>query len=253
MLWHIAVAMRRGAGGEMEMMTFVHLFESCNQDSCAVLAILNDVFGQLKGVMPQLKSVYLRQDNAGCYHCALTLVTARQVAELNDLCLFRMDFSDPQGGKGSCDRKAATIKSHMAVYLNSGHDIDTSSQMQEAIESFGGVSGVKVKLCSPPSSTIKKPVKWEGVSLVSNVQYSEEGLRVWRAYSIGPGKFIPWRKFDVPDKQEVPSLVSSTIDSNSEVNFASIKMRRVEKATPLVEGQDTIDEDADDSSKVSLD
>ena len=206
----------------MEMMSFVHLFESCNQDSCAVLAILNDVFGQLKGIMPQLKSVYLRQDNAGCYHCASTLVTARQVAELNDLCLSTMDFSEPQGGKGCCDRKAATMKSHMAVYLNSGHDIDTASQMQEAIESFGGGSGVKVKLCSPPSSTIRKSVKWEGVSFISNIQYSEEGLRVWRAYNIGPVKFIPWRKFDVPDKQEVPSLGSSSVNSNYEVIFSPI-------------------------------
>ena len=66
--------------------------------------------------------------------------------------------------------------------------------------------------------------KWEGVSFISNVQYSEEGLRVWRAYNIDPGKFIPWRKFDIPDKQEVPSLVSSSIDRNSEVNFAPIKV-----------------------------
>lgn len=139
--WHITVAMRKGTGGKMEMMTFVHLFESCNQDSRVVLAILNDVFRQLKDAMLTLHSVYLRQDNAGCYHCALTLVTARQVAELNNLCLRRMDFSDPQGGKGSCDRKAATIKSHMAIHLNSGHDIETASQMQEAIESFGGVPG----------------------------------------------------------------------------------------------------------------
>ena len=63
--WHIAVAMRRETGGEMEMMSFVYLFESCNQDSCAVLVILNGIFGQPKGIMPQLKSVYLRQDNAG--------------------------------------------------------------------------------------------------------------------------------------------------------------------------------------------
>lgn len=131
--WHIAVATRRGAGGEKEMKTFVHIFESCNQDSCAVLAILNDIFRQLKGAMPELQSVFLRQDNAGCYHCALTFVTARQVAELNHLHLCRMDFSDPQGGKGSCDLKAATIKSHMSVHLNSGHNIETASQMQEAI------------------------------------------------------------------------------------------------------------------------
>ena len=227
--------MRRGDGGEMEMMTFVHVFESCNQDSYAVLAILNDVFGQLKSVMPELQSVYLRQDNAGCYHCALTLVAARQVAELNDLRLSSMDFSDPQGGKGACDRKAATIKSHMTVHLNSGHDIDTTSQMQEAIESFGGVPGVKVKLCSTLSSSVKKQVKWDGASFISNIQYSKDGLRVWRAYNIGPGKSIPWSKFDVPDKQELSSLVSSTNIDNSGVNFVPIKLRRVDQAAPLVE------------------
>lgn len=83
--WHIAVALRRGTDSQMEMMTFVHIFDSCNQDSRTVLAILNDVFHRLKGVMPQLQSVYLRQDNAGCYHGSLSIVTARQVAEVNGL------------------------------------------------------------------------------------------------------------------------------------------------------------------------
>lgn len=44
------------SGGEMEMMTFVHLFENSNQVSFAVLAILDDVFGQLKAAMPGLLS-----------------------------------------------------------------------------------------------------------------------------------------------------------------------------------------------------
>ena len=96
--WHISVAMRKGNDGKIEMMTFVHLFETCNQDSSAVLAILNDVFRRQTDVMPHLQSIYLRQDNAGCYHCALTLVTASKVAELNNLFLRKMDFSDPQGG-----------------------------------------------------------------------------------------------------------------------------------------------------------
>ena len=145
--WHIAVALRRGTDSQMEMMTFVHIFDSCNQDSHTVLAILNHVFRRLKGVMPQLQSVYLRQDNAGCYHCSLSIVTA-----VNGLRLARMDFSDAQGGKGPCDRKAATKKSHIAVYLNSGHDIETASQMLEAINSFDGVAGVHAMICSPPTS-----------------------------------------------------------------------------------------------------
>lgn len=140
----------------------------------------------------------------------------------------------------------------VAVHLNSGHDIDKASQMQEAIESFGGVSGGQVKLCSPPSTSITGPVKWDGVSFINDVQYNEEGLRVWRAYKIGPGKFIPWSKFDVPDKEAVPFLVSSTRKSNSEENFVPIKLRRVKKKRPLDEGQNTSDEDADDSSNESL-
>jgi len=60
----------------MEMMTFVHIFDSCNQDSRTSLAILNDVFHRLKGVMPQLRLLYLKQDNAGGYHCLLSIVTA---------------------------------------------------------------------------------------------------------------------------------------------------------------------------------
>ena len=126
MPWHITVATRKGNDGKIEMMTFVHLFETCNQDSSAVLAILNDVFRRLKDVMPHLQSIYLRQDNAVYYHCALTLDTASKVAEQNNLFQCRMDFSDPQGEKGSCDRKAATIKSHMAIHLNSGHDISNA-------------------------------------------------------------------------------------------------------------------------------
>ena len=211
--WHITVATRKGNDGKIEMMTFVHLFETCNWDSSAVLAILSDVFRRLKDVMPHLQSIYLRQDNAGYYHCALTLVTASKVAELNNLFLRRMDFSDPQGGKGSCDRKAATIKSHMAIHLNSGHDIESASQ------SFGGVPGVKAVLCRPPLSSIKKPLKWDGVNFVNNVQYGEEGVRVWRSYKIGRSKFIPWSKFPVPDQDEVPTLECSAASENIKANF----------------------------------
>ncbi|KAK3745995.1 hypothetical protein QZH41_005779 [Actinostola sp. cb2023] len=201
--WHITVATRRAATGHMETITFVHIFEACNQDSNVVLAILNDVFRQLKCVMPQLQSVYLRQDNAGCYHCSLTMVTVRQVAKLNGLHLSRMDFSDPQGEKGSCDRKAGAIKRHMLVHLNSGHDIQTAAQMQDAIESFGGVPSVKVSVCTA-SATAKRPIKWEGVSFLNNIQYSEEGLKVWRAYNIGQGKDISSTKF--PEQEQLTEM-----------------------------------------------
>ena len=73
--WHLTVAARQ-AGEELQMLTFAHIFKSCSQDGCAVLAVMANVNSQLKIVMPGLKTVCYRQDNAGCYHCGTTLVCA---------------------------------------------------------------------------------------------------------------------------------------------------------------------------------
>ena len=79
--WHITVATRRTENKELQMMTFVHVFQTCNQDSCAVLSIMKDVIGKLKLHLPQLRSVFYRQDNASCYHFGATIVgPALQVA-----------------------------------------------------------------------------------------------------------------------------------------------------------------------------
>ena len=50
----------------------------------------------------------------------------------------RFDLSDPQGGKGEGDRQAATIKGHIGIYLNEGHNVNSPGQMKEAIESMAG-------------------------------------------------------------------------------------------------------------------
>ena len=82
--WHVTVATKR-EGDEMQMLTFVHIFKPCNQDNCAV---------------PNLASVYYRQDNAGCYLCGATIVCARVLCEQFGVSIKRLDFSDPQGEKG---------------------------------------------------------------------------------------------------------------------------------------------------------
>ena len=58
--WHLTFATRR-EGGELQMLTFAHIFKSCSQDSSAVLAVMADVIRQLKIVMPGLKIVYYRR------------------------------------------------------------------------------------------------------------------------------------------------------------------------------------------------
>lgn len=81
-------------------MTFVHIIKSCSQDRGAILVIMDDVVGTLKGIMPSLHSAFYRQDNAGCYRSGATIVGASRIAELHGVSVKRLDFCDPQGGRG---------------------------------------------------------------------------------------------------------------------------------------------------------
>ena len=96
--WHISVAIKTSIDKRIEMLTFAHIFESCSQDSPTVLAIFDDVLQQLKSILPSLELVYMKQDNAECYHSAPTMLGIHQIAKKNGVALARIDFSDPQGG-----------------------------------------------------------------------------------------------------------------------------------------------------------
>ena len=103
-----------------------------------VIAVIDYVIFQLKRAMPELKSVNFRQDNAACYHSSATMIGVQNLARKHKVAI-RMDFSEPQGCKGPCDRKAAVLKNHMRTYFNSGSDITNAEQMKTAMESNGGV------------------------------------------------------------------------------------------------------------------
>ena len=138
---------------------------------------MKDIIGKLKSLLPQLKSIFYRQDNAGCYHCGTTIVGASFASLCHGVSVKRRDFSDPQGGKGPCDRKETSLKSHMRVHLNQGSNIEIFKEMVDAIQSSGGVPGVDITLCS--SLQNQKPsfnVKIAGGSLISNTEYNDGSL-----------------------------------------------------------------------------
>ena len=225
--WHLTVAITKDSNEKMQMLTFAHIFKSCTQDSSGVLAVVDDVFRQLKTLAPQITDFYLRADNAGCYHAATTLLGLKQLAKKHSINIVQFDFSDPQGGKGSCDRKAASIKNKMKVYLNSGHDIETPEQMKQAIESSGGIPGVRVTSCGPQDASALPKIKINGISFLNNFEYSEQGIRVWKAYRMGEGNLMKWSDLSLPPNnslQEIKPNLSST--SNEENSFIVVSAKR---------------------------
>lgn len=222
--WHISVATRKHQG-QLQVLTFVHIFQQCLQDHLAVLAIMDDVVKQLKTTLPELNQVYLKQDNAGCYHSAPTLFAIQQII-ITYKVNARIDFSDPQGGKGACDRKAATLKNSIRVYVNSGHDVQTAKEMKVAIEA-SSLPGVRVMLCGPPCIPSSFPSqKWEGVSFINNIEYGRTSIKVWREYGIGEGKSIKWSTFGLPKRYPTPTLKIIEDAASPQATFINITARK---------------------------
>ena len=91
--------MFRRKKGELQSQAFVHIIQSCSQDSTAMILIMQHVLKTLKMEYPEIKEAYLRQDNAGCYHCASTVLGCRNMEPPIGIKVVQLDFSDPQGGK----------------------------------------------------------------------------------------------------------------------------------------------------------
>ena len=192
--WHITVAIRKKES-ELETQAFVHVVEKCIQDSPCVVQLMEHVLSTLKREPPEIKSAFYRQDNAGCYHAANTILVRKDISQRSGIFIQQLDFSDPQGGKGACDRFAATMKNHVRSFVNEGNDVLTAEQFLSALTSRGGVSGARVSLVQGNSSN-KTNVKWPGISKLNNFQFSSDGVRVWRAYQVDEGKLSPWSEFE---------------------------------------------------------
>ena len=220
--WHITVATKKGNDGQLEMLTFVHIFQSCSQEYVIVLAIISDIIERLKNIMPKLRSVSYRQDNAGCYRNGPNIFHAELLGNCHSVTIKQIDFSNLQGGKGACNRNAATIKSHMHLHLNEGNDITSPEDMMKAILLSGGVPAMAVTLCGPPDIPDMPTLKLDGVSQVSNVKYSDDGIRIWKAYKIGPGKLLPSKDLQLPIESQIPSL---SVIKTSDGQFTPIKSK----------------------------
>lgn len=190
--WHISVVARK-VDGHLQCQSFVHIAERCSQDTLAVVRILEHTLRSLKSEHPEITTAYIRQDNAGCYHSSLLIKSCRLMKKKTGISIRRADFSDPQGGKGACDRKAASIKAHVKRYINEGHDVQNAQDLRDAITSEGGLNGVRVALVDADDTEMKPKVpqaKLAGISFLNNFEYSDKGVKVWKAFEVGKGKLL---------------------------------------------------------------
>ena len=158
--WHISVVVRR-VNELLQHQTFVHIVEDCNQDAKSVIQLLRHTLKTLKHEHQEIEATALRQDNAGCYHSVAMVSACRLMEEDTGIRIERVDFSDPQGGKGACDRKATTVKAHVRRYVNEDHNMVTVREFHDAMLSHGGINEVRVALVTGSTDQSQQVITYD--------------------------------------------------------------------------------------------
>lgn len=100
------------------------------------------------------------------------------------------DHSEPQSGKDVCDRILCPLKASIKRYCNEGHDIVTAQDMHTALKERP-VNGTTAAVCTIDEQNKTLEINTiNNYSKLHNFKFTANGLRVWRAFSIGPGKLL---------------------------------------------------------------
>ena len=137
---------------------------------------------------PHITKVYFRSDNAGRYDNTELLLSLQALVARHGMVFVRYDFSDPQSGKDVCDRRIASMKTHIRRWVNEGHDVTTAEEMKVALEFHGGVRACRFAVVEIDKAKMNAEVsKIRGISFFNNFHFYEDGVRSWKAYQIGKG------------------------------------------------------------------
>jgi hypothetical protein len=223
-----------------QVKTYVHVFNQCNQNWFAVASIVEDVLKQIKTSDPAVNEAFIRSDNAGCYHCAPLILTIPGIFKRVGIKICRYDFSEPQSGKDICDRRTASMKSHMRRYLNEGNDIHTASDMKKALESYGGVKGCHVAVATVDATKqMINQHKWVGIQSFNNFEFLRTGIRLWKAFGVGKGKLISNAQLKkMASAQGETGLIILEKFGNPTLDKGTLKKQDEKEARSKLEGTD---------------
>ena len=180
--WHISTVIAKNANtGKVELKSYAHILDSCQQDWYAVCSIIDNTLEALKNEHPHITRVNLRSDEAGCYHNNFLIAAVRDAGNRVGITVTQYDFSEPQYGKDVCDRILCPMKSAIRRYCNEGHDVLSAKDMyMRTALSERPVRGTISCVCSVNESQETLEVKKiENFSRYHNFKFESNGIRVW--------------------------------------------------------------------------
>ncbi|KAK3095239.1 hypothetical protein FSP39_012015 [Pinctada imbricata] len=218
MSWHVSCLVTKSSNEDedLDLQSYIHIFENGSQGWFSVANILLHLFDHLSVSKPELKEVFLKSDNAACYHCSNLLGFLQQNNSMFPIQVKQYNFSEPQSGKDLCDSKTGSCRLHMLKHTNEGNNILSPQDMKMALESHGGVKGTQASVVTVPNETeAKTRYKIPQITTLNNFTFTEEGIVARKAYSIGEGQII---------------------GNTNDINLSIEKVRKMQVLQPFCEG-----------------
>lgn len=169
--------------------------DKSEQDLKDTLTVADIVLKKFHEDCPQIKKVFMKSDNAGCYHANSSVELMQFILKRNELELIRYDYSEPQKGKDVCDREAAYVKQKYRNYLdrNKNNKISNAKELVNAVMSDGGPKQTKAIVISIDKSKtlIKNNQKVPNIkNYHSYVTMENNSIKYFEYFEIGTGKII---------------------------------------------------------------
>ncbi len=120
--------------------------------------------------------------------------TVPHISSVSGIQIKRWDYTEPQSGKGPCDRAAAWIKRKVWNRVAENFPARTPEEFVDAASSYGGTEGVSIVLgnVQPPRTVPRqKPFMIPAISKFFNFEFYDSYVVAWKAYGIGSGHRIP--------------------------------------------------------------
>lgn len=187
MTLHIDVVLTK-AGEELIKHVYYTVAYRCDQGLEDTLCITENVLKEIKKDLPDVTKIYMKSNNAGCYHGNYSAEINQLICKLENIKLLRYDFNEPQKGKDQCDREAAAAKNQLRAYVEGGNDIDNDIDIYNALHYAKGLKNSKV--CVVDISTQDTNLncsKTKDISTYHSVAFEDNEMKMRRYYGIGKG------------------------------------------------------------------
>ncbi|XP_022106797.1 uncharacterized protein LOC110987942 isoform X2 [Acanthaster planci] len=181
--WHMTVAVMKSSS-ELE----------CIQNWWRVLLVLEAPSLELKARHLNIEKIYLRSDNAGCYHCAPLILSITDLSKDVNISISRYDFSEAQTGHvdpgetiydaalRETTEEAGLLPEHLNIYKEISWTIQYQTKKAKTKEVVYWLAQMK-DCCTPVVlSSEHQAYKWLGVAKASAIaKYRDTQGMLWEA------------------------------------------------------------------------